>query len=347
MNIFKRKPPVTGGNAYETNERLNAQSLIDLSNLENIHSSLFGVSEILKKSPAEDYINERMLEVFWLLQLQANYFVNSIEFDCDDYKIREQIFIMIRLAFMNGQAGLYFDESLNKIYAVAIAKTNADFTGEALSYEVMPGALALTSQSIIDGDSQKLFQVKAENVALFKWGTLAIGAWILMLPFVKQQHSLLTMMTVNSFTFIKKYLYEVEDLSALPEELKNFFNPKHPFLLKLGIGSRKNLSNKIEPFQLDTGSASQRDFLDYYKESINIWYGLFGRRVNEDIKRERNITAEVDASQSQYDYIQAEYQKEFDLFIERAKEFGIGIERIKQEEKDIGEENEEVQNDVE
>ncbi|MGL4950455.1 MAG: hypothetical protein ACRC4M_01240 [Mycoplasma sp.] len=328
MGIFSKKPPLTGGNEFILQEELKAQDMINKSTYSDI-MSLKSAGDIIDKSGSEQYIQERTLEVYWLLQIQANYFTNTINYESNDIDIRDEIPKMIRLSFMNGIAGLYKDEALGRTYAVAISDIVNDAAGRPKKFKILPAHIALANRERPDEINDKQWMTikgkEVDNVIPFKWGTMGIGAWVLMLPFIKQQQSLLTMMTVNSFVFIKKYVYEIQDLEVLPQELKNYYNYKNPFIFKLGIGKGKNLANRIEPLQMETGSKSQRDFIDYYKESVGIWYALFGRRVNEDFKRERNITAEVEASQESFDVIQKDYLNQFEIFTLKAQKLCIDI----------------------
>lgn len=328
MSIFSKKPPITNGNAYNTQENLNAQVNIDYANIENPRNlskaTNRGTIQSLKnsiggdKSKAKQYIEQRTLQTYFLLQLQANYFCNTIEFECNNNIVTEQIYKIIRGAFINGRAGMY-KTITNKLQPVGIMNKIIDSNGNAIEYTLTPIDNVINSQTA-PSKNKKItsFRVKdVENVIEFNWGTAALSAWVIMLPFILQQQSLLTMLNTLSFSYLKKYVYKINDPTAINDELELFFDPTNPFIADTGISS--GLNNKFSSFDLSSAGGSQKDFIDYYNESIKIWYELFGRRNNKDDKKERNVSGEVKATQEQYNNLQNDYINQFKLFINRLK----------------------------
>lgn len=348
-----KEPPLTGGNGFVTKHKLDAQVSIDMANLENnpnasavingVKNEVVGVS-----STSGQYIKERTLETYWLLQLQANYFCNTISFKCNNWSVRAAIIKVIRCAFINGTAGIYINEA-KKMQPVSIISCELDSLGNPVSYKVMPIDLALASQSMkYDENSlSQSFEITEErnniskNFFEFKWGTCGISAWVIMMPFIRQQQSMLTMLNTLAFSYIKKYVYTVNDPNSVKTEMELYFDATNPFLVDAGISN--GLGNKIKTVDITGGGSSSKDFLDYYNESIKIWYELFGRRMNSDDKKERNIQMEVEATQRSYNDVQEDYKQQFRIFIQKLREceYMVGLEL--QEEKEIEDlENEKI-----
>lgn len=314
--IFKKQPPITGGNSYTLNERLNAQEKIDLSSryhLAQVKDSL------LNKGKQKAFLDERTIDPYWLLQLQANYFCNIIQFECDSPYFKEMIIKVIRCAFLNGKAGIIFDKLTNKVYAVSVSNVEYDLYGNIISVDYQAIDSVITSEStkaISRLKKLRLYADETKQIAVFNWGTLGISAWVIMWPFIKQQASLLRVMNTMIFSFIKKFIYKVNDPLASKDEMELFFDLDNPFIIETGLTD--GIKNKFSAFEVGN-TGSQKDYIDYYEKSIQIWYDLFGRRLNTDTKKERNIVAEVDASQESYDNLHLEICNQFDIFAERVK----------------------------
>lgn len=320
---FTKEPPLSGGNAYINKKLLDAQVEIDLNNVEGTPKTLKSAITAFKKfatkseSKAKDFITARTLQPYFLLQLQANYFCNTIEFECNNNIISEMTYKIIRAAFLTGAAGL-FKNLAGNLQPLAIVNTIIDSNGNAIEYEVMPADNAIASQSQPNTTNKTIFKINGEqikNFITFKWGTTGLSAWLLMYPFILQQQSMLTMLNTLSFSYLKKYVYKVNDPTSVDTEMELFFDPYNPFIVDAGISN--GLGNKFSSFEMSGGNASQKDFIEYYNESIKIWYELFGRKNNKDDKKERNVSSEVEATQAQYKHLQNEYKNQFQLYVNR------------------------------
>ena len=102
-----------------------------------------------------------------------------------------------------------------------------------------------------------------------------------------------------------------------------FFDPTNPFVVNLGV--QEELSNRFASEDI-ASTKTGTDAIDYYNKLISIYYHLFGRKINNDVKKERNISSEVEASQENYDVVQSDWLNQFAIFIEELKQkSGIDI----------------------
>lgn len=314
VDFFKKTPPISGGNTLEVQARLKAQTAIDLSNVEKPKGGVLGkVKEIFNgKQALTQFIKERIPEEYWLLQLQANYFCNIIKFRNDNNDTTALLIKVIRCAFFSGKAGVYKNELTNQLEGYTVVNVDLNYDGSIKRLDVVP--VDLYMQSTSPDYNKTIWKIKDKETInkfiIFSWGTIGVGAWVLMYPFIKQQHMLLTMLNTQAFTYMKKFTYKVNDPLQMKEEMELFFDPTNPFLISSGMGD--DLSNKFAVF--DFQSSNQKDFINYYYESMRIWYELFGRKLNLDNKKERNVSSEVEASQDQFENLHLDIINQFRIF---------------------------------
>lgn len=320
MSIFSKKAPLNKGNSFITNEILNAQEEIDINNIEIKPSAINKIKNYFNSndSKGKKFLNERSIPAFWLMQYQANYFCNLFNYKCENPLIKENIIKILRCAFFSGEAGFYFDNLSMKFRAVSIVKKETNFFGDITKIEIANIDDFLSSQTDPKLTKHRTITLEGADcldVIIFRWGSMAISAWITIYPIIRQQETLLRMMNTVSISFIKKYMYNVKDSSAVKNELDLFFDPDNIFIVNSGFGESA-LNNKFSSFQVDNNS-NQRDLLDFYREWTGIYYSLWGRRYNEDIKDSNNVAGEVRANQISYDILHKDLLDQFEIFINR------------------------------
>lgn len=318
MNKEKIGGWISHGDDYQTNQKLYAQENVDIGNLKSITDANLPQTMKSITSTVQTYISDKNIDDYWLLQLQANYFSNIFDVECEKYDVYLEIKKMIRTAFIDGKAGLY--KVGDKWVAVRVSYIDGemwvsrvnDFTNDSFKKDWKPNLKVDVTDSL----------------HIYNWSSYGWNAWVYFYPFIKSQNVLLKMLLIQSFAYNKKYVYNVLSKNMVPDEMKNFFDPLNPFLINLGDDGLTNLFQTIE----QGGNNVARDFIQYYKEYTDQWYQLFGRRSNVDNKKERNISVEVNASQDSIDILQQEPIRLFELW---AKEFsessGIRVGIIKRE----------------
>lgn len=316
---FKEVQPLSGGNSFDLHMKLQMQK--DINNSTGAWA-LSGTSKNITNK-VKKYINDTVPQWWIMLKEQANYFCNQFQWRVDDTTTKIVIINTIRCAFYNGIAGVYYNDISNKLEAVALSNVEYDASGVPKSAQYTLANVYLdgtmhgsTKMQEFEGQ-HSIPPSKIKNLAVFKWGTEAISAWLRILPYVKLQHMLQTMMTTQSFAFLKKFEYVCNDPSAAKEEMEEFFNPESPFIIRSGFNN--DTLNRFNQLEVGNGGTVLQ-MVEYYKEIMGIIYTQIGRRLNVDTKKERNVSNEVDASQENFDIVFKDTNAQFNIFIENLNE---------------------------
>lgn len=343
----KEKQPMTNSNKFDVYTKMEVQEQLDKRTLEqaskqlaitDLESLSLAINEIGKK-----IVHSKNLEPYFLLQYQANYFCGTCKFNCEDFLLRQNVLNVIRGAFMLGSAGLYFKDGQHQPVSISQVEYNVD--GTLKSCKILPLSMVLQKMNEYKTDVKNmefkgiitLNEQECKNLAIFNWGIMAYSAWITIWPFVNLQHQLLTMIIIASFVFNKKWIYRLNNMTTITKEIDLFFNQENPFIVNLG--NTDDITNRFEITDTaKSGGGGTADILDYYNKVLAAYYQILGRQVNLDVKKERNVSNEIEASQENFNVVQSDWLNQFELFIWKVKELsGIEISIIKEsqmEEKD-------------
>lgn len=337
VNPFEEPQPITNGNKYDVYQDLKNQEQIDLNSIneylkhskntvQDINTLLSAIKAVNKK-----LIDEKNIQPYFLLQSQANYFCGTCRFDTKDLKLKRMVINVIRCAFLNGIAGIYVNKTLNILEPVYLTQLEYGIDGNLKSCKKLPLNTILMkmneSKSLVKDEDLigfiTLNEKECENLCIFSWGTMGYSAWLTIWPFVNLQHLMLTICIINAFVFNKKWIYRINNFTSISDEIELFFDPTNPFVVNLGV--QEELSNRFASEDI-ASTKTGTDAIDYYNKLISIYYHLFGRKINNDVKKERNISSEVEASQENYDVVQSDWLNQFAIFIDELKEkSGIDI----------------------
>lgn len=307
-NSFAEPQEISGGNLYSIYNKLKVQKDIDLSNLpsKNMEQINNIVSELNKK-----YVNALSINDYHLLLLHSNYFTNTIIFNCNNYKLKRIIINIIRTAWLNGRAGLYFNKKVNKCYAISISNVVYSIYGDIEKIEYYEyNTIENINPEQYNKEWLKTIEGKeCENVAIFNWGALHLSAYILYFPFVKYQNNMLKTMIALSFCYNKKFGYNISNPEQILSELELWYNPANPFIIY-----NDEVIKRFKVLENTTDGAL--DFISYYKEAIGAFYAMFGRRMNLDFKKERNTVEEVSLTSGAIENVERDWLIQFEIFIE-------------------------------
>lgn len=309
---FNAEQPITGGNSFDVAIKLKMQKEINNST----GAWNIGVTPETMNT-INQFIDDTVPHWWIMLKEQANYFCNQFQWKVEDIVIKNIIINTIRCSFYNGIAGVYYNDISQEFEAVALSNVEYTANGQPKRAKYTLANVYLdgvnTDQREFAGE-HNIPETKINNLAIFKWGTEGINAWLRILPYVKLQHMLQTMLTTQSFAFVKKFEYICNDPKAAVEEMKHFFNPRNLFIVRAGF--QNDTLNRFN--QLDVGNSnSVLQMVEYYKEIMGIIYQQLGRRLNVDTKKERNLSNEIDASQENFDIIFKDTNTQFNMFVER------------------------------
>lgn len=295
-NEFTKEPPINGGNAYEIKHVLDAQDMINKNTIPKLNVQKY-----------TNRINEFNYNFFWLLQYHANYFTNIFRVKTEDSTLNKMIYECFRVHFLYGACGIYKKGDL--LIALYEHKVHTNKLGEITKIEFKNIFDLLVARSVDDFKSVNVSLIldkdELKNYARLRPTSIGFGAIVTWMPFVKQQESLLKKIYMYSFVFHRKISYKAQDLSTSTEELDAFFNEDVPFFIELDadIGT----GNKFTTEGIQGGTnGGVAELTEYYNFFLECYYHLLGRRYNVDDKKERNVSSEISASQSNFDILQNE-----------------------------------------
>lgn len=320
---FNSNPPISGGNAYETRFSLKAQDLINKNTIPKLRLDKYKVR-----------LNELSYNFYWLLQFHANYFVSIFPVKTESPELNKLIYECFRIHFMYGNCGIYKKGDL--LLGLYEKKVHTNKLGEITKIEFQNIFDLLAAKDVDSANAVDICLVldKEEldkSYARLRTTSIGFGAIVTWLPFIKQQESLLKKIYMYSFVFHRKIAYKAQDLSTSGDELDAFFNEDVPFYVELDADM--GTGNRFSTEGISHGtSGGVNELIDFYNFFVQTYYHLLGRRNNVDTKKERNITSEVNASQSNFDTLHIEDRICKEDFLNRVKEItGISWTEIKEE----------------
>lgn len=303
---FNFEAPVSGGNIFEKNIEHNNQIDKTLKITWNANESNAEIDDEIGS-----IIDDKSYNWYFHLLFEANYYANTINFECDDTQICRTIKRVIHNAFLLGQAGLYYDSLINEWVCVNIVKTEYE-KGKLVGAKI-DNAIDIDAnyiENIIKNkDNELAYDANIKKLVIFKWNTNGFGAYITHLPFVKLKKQILDQITVASLLSLKQIEYVTDTESGSHEELKHWLKPYRWWIFK-----RKRSQDRIRLIETEAMINRQQAIMDTYVQTIDIYNDILGKRNNVDAKKERNISSEVDASQEQFDCLQREWLDNFKWF---------------------------------
>ena len=297
---FSEEQKISNGNLFEVAQKLRAQKEIDLRyyvNSQNVDNKIVQM------------IDNQMLNAYWLLELQTNYFANSFNFEIEDMNLYQKIKMMIRVAFKNGIAGIY--KVKGNYLVVAISNLETDHYQnviKAKAININNSNIDFTESTLKNFAEYEINDV--ENLCVFKWGSAGLSAWITIYKLCLIQQDLLTMINVDKFSYLKKLVHIVNDPSSSSQEVDDYFNIYKPFLKKL---KGTDLKNRIEVIA-EAQNSNPNVLIEFYKQTMGIYYAMYGRRTNNDYKKERSITQEIGLTSDNYKILEKDWIDEFKVF---------------------------------
>ena len=297
---FSEEQKISNGDLFEVAQKLKAQKEIDLRyyvNSQNVDNKIVQM------------IDNQMLNAYWLLELQTNYFANSFNYEIEDMNLYQKIKMMIRVAFKNGIAGIY--KVKDNYLVVAISNLETDHYQnviKAKAININNSNIDFTESTLKNFAEYEINDV--ENLCVFKWGSAGLSAWITIYKLCLIQQDLLTMINVDKFSYLKKLVHIVNDPSSSTQEVDDYFNIYKPFLKKL---KGTDLKNRIEVIA-EAQNSNPNILIEFYKQTMRIYYAIYGRRTNNDYKKERSITQEIGLTSDNYKILEKDWIDEFKVF---------------------------------
>lgn len=286
--LFKKELPYNGGNSWQLQKTLEARERQILAWV------------------GDNKLNKEMYNEWELLNFQADYNASIVRFTFNDEVIDNMVYLLFRLGFLYGNVGIYFKNG-NPIPVVENRAILNEF-GKIKSVQGFNGYELLQANGLLSevrGKVEERYKITGENlnnyIRLYA-PSYNFGAYIRWIKFIRMWEELLKTINTYSYLLIKKIVYNVNDETAAIDEIKRFFDTNSPFLINKDTNSPD--SNKFEVSGGDNGGTT--DIFTYYDRWLEIYYSMLGRRINVDRKKERNITNEVEMSETNFDILENE-----------------------------------------
>lgn len=311
---FFRPQPISGGNSYVTHLELEEQVARNIQSQSqvikptgDIDKNEFGLN---KKFESSNY------DFYRMLSFEADYYCNRWPFYSDSAELQRKVMIAVRTAFFYGSSCIY--KFQGRYYPCYIQKAVTANSGEYIYLTLRPAGDVLGQQTAnpeFKKDTPK-FIVRGDNllnVAMYEWDTTKMGAYYRFSPFINQKARIAKMLTSDVFTYFKSHEYSVTDPKNLKKEMDLYFDEDLPFKVKVGV-TEAGITNKFKTTG-ETTTSTSLPFIQYVEFWQKFWYSTLGRRTNMDQKRERNITSEVEASQSAIDVLENDNYLHYLMFL--------------------------------
>lgn len=261
---------------------------------------------------------------FLILNFHADYFTNYFKLKCDNKELLEIVLKVFRGYFYFGNVGIYFlNNKMIPVYEVN-RKLKADNSVESVEVAYLSNLFNNDINTNIFKKPDNTFKIKNEMLKDYISLNGGLSAYIKWLPFCKLQKQVLTMVNDHRYFVHKNLGINCKDPTNLKKEIEIYYNLEVPFFINIGSTTNTTTNNFVDLNQTD--KVNNKVF-EYYESITKIYYELLGRRKNTDFKKERNITAEIAASQSNFDILLNNEKLLKKIFLkELSKKTGINIE---------------------
>lgn len=261
---------------------------------------------------------------FLILNFHADYFTNYFKLKCEDKQLTEIVLKVFRGYFYFGNVGIYFiKNNMIAVYEIN-RKVKSDNTVEMVEVAYLNNLFTSDINTNIFKKPDNTFKIKGNDLNNYISLNGGLSAYIKWLPFAKLQKQVLGMINDHRFFVHKNLGINCKDPTNLQKEIEIYYNLEVPFFINIGSTTNTNTNTFVDLNQ--TESVNNKVF-EYYDNITKIYYELLGRRKNTDFKKERNITAEINASQSNFDILLNNEKLLKQIFLkEVSNKTGINIE---------------------
>lgn len=296
----------SGGNMYDMDVALQAQHEKSKISLSSGYNDNYTSVDAAINSTIEpfQYID------YYLLKQWAMYYTNLFRWQSDSVKLDEKIKKLLYYGFFNGESALYYNPVSLEWDVVLIAEKEMGFYGNIrkIKFYYSP-----TFDKANRPLPKNLFTSKDPGRFVFyTFRTDALSCWVWLWPAVRIQKMLLNQINVANIISNKQIMLSIDNETDNKKELETFLSP-----LRFWIFGRAKLKleDSIKRLTDREQLTISEKYLEIYRQTMDIYHDIFGYRNNADFKKERNVSNEIEASQSMFDNIQNEYFFNFDLFI--------------------------------
>lgn len=291
---------------YVDQAPLNTGNFRQLETNLNVAESLIRVGMDDVNGVVSEWLSKRNYNIWELMNFQADYWVNLIQFTFKDNYIDNFLYNLIRYCWFYNKVGIIIHEEDNYI-PINEYRTELNEYGKPEYIEGFNAIDIFRNQIGIvtpNTKSLKKYTISKKDIVEKKYLRLinpsSINNYLKWSKFCEQQQDILDRYTTLGVLISKKIINKTQDPALFPQELKEFLNAKHPVINNLSLNN--GLANKFTSEGLD--DISPENYCLYYEKFLKYYYELLGRRQNSDEKGARNLTSEIAATQSNFNNLQ-------------------------------------------
>lgn len=321
----------TGGNMFEMDVELKAQHEKSKISLASGYNDNYSSVDAAINSTIEPF---KYID-YYLLKQWGMYFTNLFRWESNSPKLDEKIKKLLYYGFFNGESALFYNPVSCEWDVVLIAEKEIGFYGNIRKVKYYYTPTFDKQQRPLP---KNIFtSTDPSRFVFYTFRTDALSCWVWLWPAVRIQQMLLNQINVANIISNKQIMLSIDNETDNKKELETFLSP-----LRFWIFGRAKLKleDSIKRLTDQEQLTISEKYLEIYRQTMDIYHDIFGYRNNSDFKKERNVSNEVDASQSMFDNIQNEYFFNFDLFIRNLQAnshfYGV-IKNLKQKEVDDNE----------
>lgn len=247
----------------------------------------------------------------WLILLsQMTYFSNLFNFITGDERYLKLENLFFTNLWWYGKVGIL--KTGEKIDVVNLTNT--------LDGEYIQIAKYIFNSNVQPKDTNiinrnRLLNKNDDRLVIFRWGSTALPGFIWWWQFAQEQNFMWKAVFSESMWINKKlqidFNLELTDQNKFM--LKSLFNPSSPFFFHNNI---ETLS-EVKQLELPPLTTTGFDMIDRHRQ---MYYQMFGRRINENYKKEKNITDDIQFSMSNYNIIENDWLRELKIGAIQLKE---------------------------
>lgn len=247
----------------------------------------------------------------WLILLsQMTYFSNLFNFITEDERYLKIENLFFTNLWWYGKVGI-----LKTGENIDVVNVSDSLDGEYIQIanyifnsNIQPSDINIINQN-------RKLKINDEKLVVFRWGSTALPGFIWWYQFSSEQNFMWKAVFSESMWINKKlqidYNLELTDQNKFM--LKSVMDPSSPFFFHNNI---ETLS-EIKQLELPPLTTVGFDMIDRHRQ---MYYQMFGRRINENYKKEKNITDDIQFSMSNYNIIENDWLRELKIGAIKLKE---------------------------
>lgn len=284
---------------------------LSIGNVPLDRGNLFAVQMKLRALEGYDY------QMYLLYLAELKYFSNlwNVEGDKD---LRYMFPMLMRVATENGKVAIAKD-SKGKPAIYALVDYKEDFKGHIVKGKGLPYTFRMIKENA--GKSRDLNE---SNAIFLKLSSTGYPLLFFMWNFIEKLNHYLVSADTNTKTKTKKFKWNINNNSSVIQEAEQraMTDPTTPWVVNItspvGYGvdneTKKVQNNVLEPIMKN--ASSEDSIWSDIGEFEKFWYKRLGKRMNVNMKKERNISDEYDFESANFDTMENETKIYLEKFIE-------------------------------